>query len=98
MTFCHNKAIIKLAFTRTLSYRRADIELALISHPLAIRWLHKAIRSCAKDQVSLNEPVCACSVSALRAHVMRLLDELQFNNMGVFLALRAQGSSNGSLS
>ena len=81
VTFCHKKAIIKLAFTTTLSYRRADSELTLISHPLAIRLLRTAIRSCATDQVSLDEPVCACSVSALRAHVMRLLDELQLNNM-----------------
>jgi hypothetical protein len=93
VTFCHKKAIIKLAFAKTLGYRRADSELALISHPLAIRLLRKAIRSCAKDQVSLDEPVCACSVSALRAHVMRLLDELQLNNMGFSLQSWRRGAA-----
>ena len=83
LTFCHKRAIIKLAFTKRLGYRRPNSKLALISHRLALLLLHKAIRSCAKDQVSLNEHVPACSVSALRAPCQALIDKLQLNTMSM---------------
>ena len=44
VSFLQKKAIVRTAFTTTLGYRRADSELAIVTHPFAFRLLRRAMR------------------------------------------------------
>ena len=93
VTFVKGKAIIKLAFTKILGYRRADSELAIVSHPLALRILRRAMRRCIRDKIPVGESLCGCSLEALRSHVMRVFKTLNMNDLGYSLHSWRRGAA-----
>ena len=83
------RAILRLRSTKTLGYRRADAELAVIRSPFARKLLKKA-KDLATDD---DAPLCGCSASALRSHVQRACKRLGLHKVGFTLHSWRRGAA-----